>query len=377
MGSLRKKGDRWYFSVELPAENGKRKRVERAGGKTKKEAQEKMKLFEAEVLKNGYKKECKMTFDELYNIWFNEYVLNNCKHNTINSYSRYYKIHIKPSLGNYKVSDIKARVLSDFFNKLKEDDKCYSSANIIRVIISSCLNYAIFPLEVIENNPCKFIKFPKFEKTKNKKDIIEIKDFETILSIGSSKHNFNNVCILLLHTGLRIGEALGLQWEDIDFDNKIIHVRHTLISPNAKECKLSTPKTRTSIRDIYFNDTVEKVLKSAKKSQNENRLKYGALYNSNNMVFTHEDGSFLDHHYFTNMVAKINRETNINFSMHTFRHTHATMLLQAGANMKDVQTRLGHADISTTMNIYVQDTEESKKKALDKFNDYIEKTSNI
>lgn len=377
MGSLRKKGDRWYFSVELPSENGKRKRIERAGGKTKKEAQEKMKLFEAEILKNGYKKECKMTFDELFNIWFSEYVLNNCKDNTINSYARCYKIHIKPSLGNYKVSDIKARVLSDFFNKLKEDGKYHSSVNIIRVIISSCLNYAIFPLEVIESNPYKFIKLPKFEKAKDKKDIIEMKDFETILKIGSSKHNFNNVCILLFHTGLRIGEALGLQWEDIDFDNKIIHVRHTLISANAKEYRLSTPKTKTSIRDIYFNDTVEKVFKNAKKSQNENRLKFGALYNNNNLVFTHKDGSFLDHYYFTNMVAKIKRETDIDFSMHSFRHTHATMLLQAGANMKDVQTRLGHSDISTTMNIYVQDTEESKKKALDKFNYYIEKTSDI
>lgn len=377
MGSLRKKGDRWYFSVELPSENGKRKRIERAGGKTKKEAQEKMKLFEAEILKNGYKKECKMTFDELFNIWFSEYVLNNCKDNTINSYARCYKIHIKPSLGNYKVSDIKARVLSDFFNKLKEDGKYHSSVNIIRVIISSCLNYAIFPLEVIESNPYKFIKLPKFEKAKDKKDIIEMKDFETILKIGSSKHNFNNVCILLFHTGLRIGEALGLQWEDIDFDNKIIHVRHTLISANAKEYRLSTPKTKTSIRDIYFNDTVEKVFKNAKKSQNENRLKFGALYNNNNLVFTHKDGSFLDHYYFTNMVAKIKKETDIDFSMHSFRHTHATMLLQAGANMKDVQTRLGHSDISTTMNIYVQDTEESKKKALDKFNYYIEKTSDI
>lgn len=377
MGSLRKKGDRWYFSVELPSENGKRKRIERAGGKTKKEAQKKMKLFEAEILKNGYKKECKMTFDELFNIWFSEYVLNNCKDNTINSYARCYKIHIKPSLGNYKVSDIKARVLSDFFNKLKEDGKYHSSVNIIRVIISSCLNYAIFPLEVIESNPYKFIKLPKFEKAKDKKDIIEMKDFETILKIGSSKHNFNNVCILLFHTGLRIGEALGLQWEDIDFDNKIIHVRHTLISANAKEYRLSTPKTKTSIRDIYFNDTVEKVFKNAKKSQNENRLKFGALYNNNNLVFTHKDGSFLDHYYFTNMVAKIKRETDIDFSMHSFRHTHATMLLQAGANMKDVQTRLGHSDISTTMNIYVQDTEESKKKALDKFNYYIEKTSDI
>ena len=79
---------------------------------------------------------------------------------------------------------------------------------------------------------------------------------------------------------------------------------------------------------------------------------------------------------FANRANTLSKKVCNKFTMHSFRHTHATMLLQAGANMKDVQARLGHSDISTTMNIYVQATEESKKDALKKFDEYI-KTSNI
>ena len=103
MGSVRKKGDRWYFSVELPTENGKRKRVERAGGKTKKEALEKMKVFEVEVLKFGYKEESKMRFEELANIWIEKYSKMNCKDTTVELYERVIRLHILPKLGNYKV----------------------------------------------------------------------------------------------------------------------------------------------------------------------------------------------------------------------------------------------------------------------------------
>lgn len=377
MGSLRKKGDRWYFSVELPQENGKRKRVERRGGKTKKEAQEKMKLFEAEVLKKGYKKESKMKFGELYDIWFTEYVLNNCRDNSIKSYDVAYRNHIKDNFDNYKIADITARSINDFFYTLKEKNISQSYASVIKVILSSCLDYAIFPLELIDSNPCKFIKLPKFDKIKFEKEVITMEDLKKILEAGSNKHNFNEVSLLLFNTGLRIGEALALQWEDIDFKERVIHVRHTLVTPSMKEYKIAEPKTKSSIRDVYFNDNVEKIFKSVKKVQNENRLKYGKFYKNNDLVFTNKDGSNLTGVYFVNTASKIRKDTGVNFTMHTFRHTHATMLLNSGANMKDIQTRLGHSDITTTMNVYVASTEEAKKKTLDKFDAYLEKTSNI
>lgn len=378
MGSVRKKGDRWYFSVELPAENGKRKRVERAGGKTKKEALEKMKVFEVEVLKVGFKEESKMTFTELTNVWVEKYTKMNCKDTTVEVYERIIRLHITPKLGNYRVIDIRPSVINDFYNSLKKEEYKYYVAHLIKNVLHSCLNFAVFPLEVIHNNPCDSVKFPKFEKSIEEKYIVSRKDLNTILEKGARWYNFNEMCILLFNTGLRISEALGLQWEDIDFKERIIHVRHNLITKKNHVFELSTPKTRNSVRDIYFNEEVEKVFKSLRKKQSENRLYYGKYYKQleYDFVFTAPEGTILTRNTYANKANTLSKKGCIKFTMHSFRHTHATMLLQAGANIKDVQARLGHSDITTTMNIYVQATEESKKDALKKFDEYI-KTSNI
>lgn len=378
MGSVRKKGDRWYFSVELPTENGKRKRVERAGGKTKKEALEKMKVFEVEVLKFGYKEESKMRFEELANIWIEKYSKMNCKDTTVELYERVIRLHILPKLGNYKVIDIRAGVINDFYNSLKKEDYKYSMANLTKNILNSCLNFAVFPLEIIYGNPCSSVKFPKFPKDLKEKTIVSSEDLNIILEKGARYYNFNEMCILLYNTGLRISEALALQWEDIDFKERIIHIRHNLNTKNRKVFELTTPKTRNSVRDIYFNEDVEKVFKSLKKKQSEKRIYYGNFYKKleYNFIFTSPEGTIMTRNTFANKANTLSKKGCNKFTMHSFRHTHATMLLQAGANMKDVQARLGHSDISTTMNIYVQATEESKKDALKKFDEYI-KTSNI
>lgn len=378
MGSLRKKGDRWYFSVELPAENGKRKRVERAGGKTKKEALEKMKVFEVEVLKFGYKEESKMQFEELANIWIDKYSKINCKDSTVELYERILRLHIIPKLGKYKVIDIRAGVINDFYNHLKTEDYKYSMAHLVKNILNSCLNFAVFPLEIINGNPCNSVKFPKFPKDLEEKSIVTREDLELILEKGKKYYAFNEMCILLFNTGMRISEALALQWEDIDFTEKVIHIRHNLVTKKNHVYELTTPKTKNSVRDIYFNEEVEKAFKSIKKQQSENRIYYGKFYKKleHNLIFTSREGSLLTRNTFANRANTLSKNGCNKFTMHSFRHTHATMLLQAGANMKDVQARLGHSDISTTMNIYVQATKESKKDALKKFDEYI-KTSNI
>lgn len=378
MGSVRKKGDRWYFSVELPGENGKRKRVERAGGKTKKEALQKMALFEAEVLKKGYKEETKITFKELFDIWFKEYVELNCSINTQNTYKNNARLHIFPKIGNYKIVDIKARVINSFFNNLKNEGYKNSQARILRNIINSCLNYAVFPLELLDSNPCSNVKMPKIDGKNEEKKIISKENLYTLLDAGKDICNFKEMCLFLYNTGMRVGEALALQWEDIDFEEKLIHIRHTLIHKDVNEFQLTSTKTSSSLRDIYFNKDVEKILKSLKKSQNENKLKYGCYYINykENLVFTMPSGKFMTQQHFTNASARLKKTTGINFSMHLFRHTHATMMLEAGATMKDVQTRLGHANINTTMNIYIKSTEDAKKEALKKFTSFA-KTSDI
>ena len=376
MGSLRKKGDRWYFSVELPSENGKRRRVERAGGKTKKEAQQKMKEFEAEILTNGYKEKNNMTFSELFDIWYEQHVLNNCSFSTQRSYKTITKANLIPRIGSKKVVDIKAKDINNLFLDLKKEKFTQSLFKMLKSVLNSCFDYALFPLEIIDNNPCRNVKNPKMEVIKDEKDIIDFEKLNRIVEVDAKHYMFPDVCIFLFNTGMRIGEAFALRWEDIDFENRIIHIKHNLVYKPHEGYFISDTKSKSSVRDILFNNTVEKLLRKVKLEQNQNKLRYGKYYKNNNLVFSRINGYFLSEGSFVTYAKKTSIETGINFTMHTFRHSHATIMLQSGANMKDVQDRLGHSTIGTTMNIYVQSTEESKKEALKKFDEYI-KTSDI
>lgn len=373
MGSVRKKGNRWYFSVELPTENGKRKRIEKAGGKTKKEALEKMKVFEAEILKNGYQEKSKMTFKELFDIWYEEHVELNCAYKTKETYERNARLHLLPRIGDFKVVDIKPKDVNALYNDLKKEGYGKSLFYQVRNLLKSCLSYAVFPLEIIESNACDNVKSPKMEPAKKPKEIITPEKLPVILEASTRVYMFSSISIILFNTGMRIGELLGLQWDDIDFDKKIIHIRHSLLTKNCNEYELEVPKTPGSVRDIYFNEDVEKEFKKIKIEQMENRLKYGKFYIQNNdddLVFTRKNGKFMSHTILENAARRVSKKVDIDFSLHTFRHSHATMMLEAGATMKDVQIRLGHASIEITMNIYVQPTDMSKKEALEKFNAY-------
>ena len=378
MGSVRKKGDRWYFSIELPQENGKRKRIERSGGKTKKEALQKMALMEAEILKKGYKEECKITVAELLDIWYQEYVELNCKGNTKSSRKRMIETHLKPYLGNYKLKDVNTRIIQNFFNDKSKEGYSKSTLNMLKAILNSSFKYAIFPLEFIENNPVQNITMPKRKDVKDK-HIITSEEMDIILKTAN-KELKRMVMQFAYYTGMRSSEICGLQWEDVDFDNKVIHINHNLItSSSRKNYTLDTPKTKGSKRDIFIDDMVISILKKQRISQKENQLKYGELYIKNDLVFTKENGHFLSNHLLADWVTYISKKTDIPFSMHSFRHTHATILLEAGVSAKDIQTRLGHSDISTTLNIYVKSTELNQKNAAKTFENYVQKikTSDI
>ena len=136
---------------------------------------------------------------------------------------------------------------------------------------------------------------------------------------------------------------------------------------------LDTPKTKGSKRDIFINDTVISILRKQRIAQKENQLRYGNLYIKSDLVFTKENGDFLCSNYLSDWILRLSKKTDIPFSMHTFRHTHATILLEAGVSAKDIQTRLGHSDISITLNTYVKSTELNQRKAAEVFENYVQK----
>lgn len=370
-GGVRKRGKKWYYYFELAIVEGKRKKIERVGGDTKKEAQTALRIALSEY------EDCGNVFDEnnisvsdFLDFWYKEYVMLNCKFQTQNNYKRAIENHIKPNLGRYKLKLITPLIIQKFLNDKSKENYSSGTIRVIKGVLNNSFKMAVYPYKFIKENPMFYIKVPKNaieNKENNKLKIITLDEFNTIIKKYNKEHYMNIVLNIGFSTGMRAGEVLGLRWEDIDLKNKIIKVRHTLIDKGNGIFELTTPKTDSSVRDIQIGDSLIKSLKEKKIEQKELKLKYGQWYFDSDWVCTKKNGSQITLHSLKNMSRTINRDLGIDFNFHSLRHTHATMLLEAGANIKDIQKRLGHNKIATTMDTYSHVTNKMKTETVNIF----------
>ena len=173
---------------------------------------------------------------------------------------------------------------------------------------------------------------------------------------------------LLLTTGVRRGECFGLQWGDIDFENRIIHIERNVTYTTLKGISVGLPKTNTGIREIPITEGVLSLLTDYKISESQN------ISLSDNMFLFHTQESPLQPHdptYITKHMKKFMKRIGLpDMSPHDLRHTCASLLLQSGADIKSVQDILGHSNASTTLNFYVRSNMESMQRATAKAFDF-------
>jgi integrase len=359
-GHVRKRGEKWYYSFEASSVEGKRKRIERVGGRTKKEAEAALRKALEEYSNTGiYFKPIEISTADYMDYWFNNYVKINCKYNTQELYSIVIKKHIKPALGSYKLKALTPTLLQEFINS----KKCYSKSTIdaIKNILGGALKMAVHPYNYIKENPINYVKPPKKQKQDTKLIILSKDDFN---KIADRLPEYNIPLQIAYHTGMRGGEVTALTWDNVDLDNGIVKVRHTLVSKGKSIFELESPKSSVSIRDIKIGNTLIKILNQQRIYQKEMKLKYGQWYNNSNFVCTKENAKPMNTNTIKILSRKINTELNINFNFHSLRHSHATMLLEAGANIKDIQKRLGHSKLSTTMDTYSHVTEKMENETV-------------
>ncbi|HFL2426427.1 TPA: tyrosine-type recombinase/integrase [Clostridioides difficile] len=366
-GGVRKRGKKWYYYFDTGIVDCKRKKVEKVGGKTKKEAEKALRDAINEFENSGTVfDETNISLSDYLDFWYKEYVLLNCKFYTQDNYKRAIENHIKPSLGKYKLKSINPAVIQEFLNikskeKYTEDgkEKNYSKGTLklIYGVLNTSLKLAVYPYKLIRENPAQYVSIPKNlikTNTSNKVKTITLNDFDTILHkfpVGTKAY----IPLMIgFYTGMRKGEVLGLFWEDIDLENNIIKIRRNLVKKKDSNFELAPPKTNSSIRDIKIGDTLSKILKDEKLNQKKQKVKIGKWYKTTeyNWVCRKKDGSFVTHGDIDMAIAIINKDLNIDFNFHCLRHTHATLLLENGANIKDIQKRLGHSKRTTTMDTY-------------------------
>ena len=398
-GHVRKRGNKWYYSFEASSVDGKRKRIERVGGRTKKEAEAALRKALQEYENTGlYFESSEISVADYMDYWFKNYVMVNCKYNTQSAYEIIIRNHIKPAFGIYKLKSLTPTMLQEFVNNKYLTGISKNHLTNIICVLSGSLKYAVHPCNFIKDNPMQYVKYPKYEhsKTEINHKVITTEEFNHIIERFPMGTTFHIPIMIGYYTGCRIGEVMALTWDDIDLDKGIIDV-NKIIYKRKPNWYFGSTKTKSSVRKIKIGKTLIDTLKQHRKLQMENRLKYGQHYIQQyeieemdgnetlrriyslplsvnpgvmkpiQMVCTKENGEIATPDTFKYASRVINYSLGIPFNFHSLRHTHATRLIENGANIKDVQLRLGHANIETTLDTYTHATEKMAEQSVEIF----------
>lgn len=369
-GSIRKRGDRWYYSFELPTRNGKRKRIERVGGDTKPEAEKALTTALNELNETGrFFESSKSPLEDYMWYWFAEYALLNLKENTQENYRMVIKKHIAPAIGDIALRDLTPTILQTWINDKRREGYSDKSMSIFRCVVNSALRHAVYPWGLLKENPMQYVTMPKRQRKKISKEelkIIKRDDLIRIMEYLKSDMPLYMPFHIGLHTGLRVSEVCGLLWRDIDLDEGTLMVERAMVNSKG-EWVLSSTKTASSERTIPLGPTIIKLLKEHRIWIKKNKLLYGPHYIDSDHVCVKESGEPITPSSMKYNTNKLKKELQIPFNFHSLRHTHATMLMENGAKIKDIQARLGHSRSAITIDTYSHLTEKMQKESVDIF----------
>lgn len=307
-----------------------------------------------------------MTVDAWFEYWIENIKEPTVKYNTVRNYRERYRHNIKSVLGKMLLSEVKPLHCQIVLNKMKGKYK-QSTMFQVKACMGVMFNDAL-DNGFIEKNP--ITKSVKCERTEHKgRDALTIEEQKCFLSEAVSSIHFNQFA-LMLQTGLRAGEMIGLKWEDVDFKNKILKVRRTTeYSYSLQKWITGTPKSKTSKRDIPLTEEAITILKRQKE-----KVKGYKVVNMEHkdLVFINENGEPTKHNSYDSVIRSIcNRAGIRHFSMHVLRHTFATRCIEGGMRPKTLQMILGHSNISMTMDLYVHVTDNEKQKEVEKIEQFL------
>ena len=420
MVSVRKRGKVYEYRFEIATVEGTRKWITKSGYPTKAEAFKEGAKAYNDFYYNGQKTQLRenMSYADFLDYWIDNYARFNLNYSTTISYINIIKNHVKPRVGFYKLWQLDTRLLQEFINKIYVEygfSKNYM-ASILKVVKGS-LKYACYTLNYINTNPAEHVHAPRIDKIgKDPAHIFTQEEIERILDRFKGTHSIYYAFLTAYYTGMRVSEVYGLTWDCVDFEKKTLTINKNIIKKNQYglpkrknitkghsvgvwyygDCK--NPQSR---RTISIGDTLVNALKDYKKEQEENRKFYGDSYlcyyekkvineitkreqtklieaNAElelplpeaQLVFVKDNGQFLGTDSPKYAFKVIHYELGINSRFHDFRDTHATKLIESGADIKAVSKRLGHSTIQTTYNIYVRVTNKMESDTVDRFEKY-------
>ena len=312
--------------------------------------------------------------NEMYDLW--EQLKRGIKDNTFENYKYMYNTFVRPSFGKKRIQTLKKSDVKIFYNYLA-DQRCLQASTIdsIHNVLHQVLDMAVDD-KYIRSNPSdkalKELKQSHAFKTE-KRRALTIAEQELFLNYLRNNETYSHwypIFAVMLGTGMRVGEITGLRWCDIDLDNGVIDINHTLVyychrhevELNGCYFNINTPKTKASNRKIPMIESVKEAFLMEKANQEKSGIKCSAVIDGySDFIFVNRNGKTQHQGTLNKAIRRIIRDCNDevllndenatvllpHFSCHSLRHTFSTRMCEAGINVKVIQDTLGHQDIST------------------------------
>ena len=339
--------------------------------KTLKELETKASEYERQLRHGTLSSNEKMTFGELAAVWLKDYKPT-ISMNTRAGYKRTLNTHLLPELSNYKLKDLKSHHLQAIINRMAESGKAENTMKKVKLAAVQIMQIAM-DNDVIYRNVFLKVTVPSVEATKRRPLTDEEKELVTRTYTG---HRMGAPALLLLYCGLRRGELIALTWGDISIKNKNVTVNKAVVF-NHNQSQIEKPKTAAGVRKVPIPDTIIEALKEYRKGMKSTMVCPAA--SGDMMSETAFKCAWASYMHYLNIkaggvVASRSRPklTVIdNLTPHMFRHTYATILYNAGVDVKSAQRFLGHADINMTLKIYTHLSAQKEQEAIASLNRHL------
>lgn len=382
-GSIEKRGKNTYRLVVSCGYNldGKPAKHTKTVHCTKKEAEVELAKFVTKVQSGMVADGKSMTFAEFTEIWKRDY---GSKELAPTTYARYLGIlntRILPYFSKFKLDKIKPTDIMKFYDMLENDTqirrlknnkgerltKPLSKKTILEHhrLLRAMLHKAVY-WQLIVNNPAERVQPPRASRAKRK--FYDDEQCKVLLNnlntLQENEIKYKVAIILDVFTGARLGELMGLEWNDIDFKNKEIAINKASQYLPDKGIFIKSPKTESSVRSVGIPQVVIDILKKYKTWYNQQKNQCGDLWIDSNRLFVQWNGKPMHPDTITDWFRKFIERKNLPpITFHGLRHTNATLMISQNIDVAVVASRLGHAQITTTLNFYVHPVQSHNKEA--------------
>lgn len=339
---------------------------------------------------DGIKAEARyVTVNDLFDLW--KQLKKGLKNNTFENYKYSYETYVRPTFGKLRIVSLRKSDVKRFYNRLADDRGLQASTiDGIHTVLHQVFELAVDDNYIRANptnNVLRELKQSHCFQTEKRRALTKPEQ-DLFLDFLKRNHTYSHwypVFAVMIGSGLRVGEVTGLRWCDIDLDEGIIDVNHTLVyydhrdPEHKKGCyfNVNTPKTKASTRQVPMLDFVKEAFLMEREYQELLGIQCKVTIDGyTDFIFINRDGNAQHQANLNKAIRRIIRDCNDegflkdenasvllpHFSCHSLRHTFTTRMCEAGVNVKVIQDALGHQDISTTLNIYAEVTKDLKKE---------------